>query len=257
MRIIKDMRYIKTNRLSCFSPPVMIATFGIEIALAFYVTWKYKLNPITRLATAILFFLALFQLAEYNVCEGSFGIDSLSWSRLGYVAITMLPPLGFHLASRLAGDRRTGLVTSAYVSAGLFAAFFMFSGAGLTASACLGNYVIFSTAPLATSLYAAYYYGWLILGTIYCLVMAARQSQHNRATALRALALGYLAFIVPTTAVNLINPATLAGIPSIMCGFAVLLAIILAGEVLPSYYSQPTQSSLQQKIAGIYGKISG
>lgn len=87
--------------------------------------------------------------------------------------------------------------------------------------------------------------------------MAARQSQHNRATALRALALGYLAFIVPTTAVNLINPATLAGIPSIMCGFAVLLAIILAGEVLPSYYSQPTLSSLQQKIAGIYGKISG
>ncbi|GEM_PF-4205541 len=66
-----------------------------------------------------------------------------------------------------------------------------------------------------------------------------------------------LAFIVPTTAVNLINPATLAGIPSIMCGFAVLLAIILAGEVLPSYYSQPALSSLQQKIAGIYGKISG
>ena len=87
--------------------------------------------------------------------------------------------------------------------------------------------------------------------------MAARQSQHNRAGALRALALGYLAFIVPTTAANLINPATLAGIPSIMCGFAVLLAIILAGEVLPSYYNQPTLSSLQQKIAGIYGKISG
>ena len=250
------MRYIRANTLGCFSPPVMIATFVIEISLAIYVTWKYNLNAITRLAAAILFFLAVFQLAEYNVCEGSFGIDSLSWSRLGYVAITMLPPLGFHLATRLAGDRRTGLVTTAYMSAGLFAAFFTFSGTGLASSACLGNYVIFATAPMATSLYAAYYYGWLIVGTVYCLTMAARQSQRHHAAALRALALGYLAFILPTTAANIIDPATLAGIPSIMCGFAVLLAIVLAGEVLPQYYRQPTLSSLQQKLAGMYGKVS-
>ena len=88
------MKYINTNSLHCFSPPVMLATFLIEISLAVYVTWRYQLTAVTRLATAILFFLALFQLAEWNVCEGSFGIDSLGWSRLGYIAITMLPPLG-------------------------------------------------------------------------------------------------------------------------------------------------------------------
>ena len=97
------MKYFKTNTFGCFSPPVMIATFVIEIALAVYVNWRYKFNNITKLAISILFFLAVFQLAEYNVCEGSFGIDSLSWARVGYVAITMLPPLGFHLATRIAG----------------------------------------------------------------------------------------------------------------------------------------------------------
>lgn len=250
------MRYLKTNKLHCFSPPVMMATFAIEIGLAIYVTWRYSLTNITKLAVGILFFLGVFQLAEYNVCEGAFGLDSLTWSRLGYVAITMLPPLGFHLATRIAGEKRYGMVTAAYVSAGLFAAFFALSGHGMTSSACLGNYVIFKTAPAAAPLYTAYYYGWLIVGTAYSLSMARRQSKPHYANALKALAFGYMAFIIPTTAVNVIDPATIAGIPSIMCGFAVVLAIMLAGEVLPQYYKQPTLSAqfgLQGK--GAHGKV--
>jgi hypothetical protein len=57
-----------------------------------------------------------------------------------------------------------------------------------------------------------------------------------KASALKFLAIGYLAFIVPTTAANLIDPTTLAGIPSIMCGFAVILALVLVLGVLPKYY---------------------
>jgi hypothetical protein len=252
------MRYIKTNTLSCFSPPVMIATFAIEIGLAIYVSWRYKVTNITKLAIAILFFLAVFQLAEYNVCEGSFGIDPLSWSRLGYVAITMLPPLGFHLATRLAGQKQTLAVTAGYVGAGLFAAFFAFSGTGLTASACLGNYVIFKTAPGSSLLYAAYYYGWLLAGIVYCWVMAGRQAKPNQARALKSLMIGYIMFVLPTTAVNIVDPSTIAGIPSIMCGFAVLLAVILAGEVIPHYYMQPSlsQKQLQNQTGRLRGKAT-
>jgi hypothetical protein len=43
-------------------------------------------------------------------------------------------------------------------------------------------------------------------------------------------------FILPTTAANIVDPSTIAGIPSIMCGFAVILAIILTGFVIPRYY---------------------
>ncbi len=230
----------------------MIATFAIEIALAVYVTWRYKLNNITKLAVATLFFLAVFQLAEYNVCEGSFGIDSLSWARLGYVAITMLPPLGFHLATRIAGEKRYGMVTAAYASAAAFGAFFAFSGVGITAHQCLGNYVIFKIFPEAAPIYTAYYYGWLILGTVYCMYMARQAKKSNIAASLRALAIGYIAFIAPTTLVNIIDPATIAGIPSIMCGFAVMLAVMLAGEVLPQYYRTPSLSGML-RASGIMG----
>lgn len=251
------MRYLKTNSTYCFSPPVMIATFVIEIGLAIYVNWRYKFTNITRLAIAILFFLAVFQLAEFNVCEGAFGIDSLSWARLGYVSITMLPPLGFHLATRLAGDKRNnGTIALAYVMAGAFGTFFAFSGHGIAAGTCLGNYVIFKSAPGSMALYSLYYYGWLIAGTMYSLHKAGKMKLPNRAKALRALTVGYLAFIVPTTTVNIIDPSTISGIPSIMCGFAVLLAIALAGEVLPQYY-RATSLSGMARGEGMVGEAHG
>ena len=240
MNFQKSLKTHQGLSLKCFSPPVMIATFFIEVILAIHTIWRYKLNPVTRLASLVLINLAIFQLAEFNICEGAFGMDSLSWSRLGYIAITALPPLGFHLATKLAGDtKRNFFVGLAYFFGLAFALFFAFSGIGITSQACLGNYVIFNTTLFASFLYAIYYYGWLIIGTIYSF-KTAQKSTPRQKSALIALSIGYLTFILPTTTVNIIDPSTLAGIPSIMCGFAVLLALILSGKVLPEYFRAST-----------------
>ena len=98
------MRFLKADKLYCFSPPIMVATFILEVAFAIYTIARYKLTPVSRLAVAILIGLAVFQLAEFNVCEGAFGVDSLTWARIGHVAITLLPPLGIQLATKLAGE---------------------------------------------------------------------------------------------------------------------------------------------------------
>jgi hypothetical protein len=232
------MRYLKTNKLYCFSPPVMLATFVIEIACAVYVIYRYKLTVVTRLAVMILVGLAVFQLAEYNICEGSFGVDSLAWARIGHVAITLLPPLGIHLATRLADQERPVLVGLAYGAAAVFSFIFMFAGQGMQAQQCLGNYVIFSIAPWAVLPYSLYYYGLLGVSVGYSWKAARTIKSVTKKSALYGLAIGYLAFIVPTTAANIIDPSTMAGIPSIMCGFAVILAVILTLFVLPRYYAK-------------------
>ena len=223
----------KNTTLYCFSPPVMIATFFTEIALMVYTFVRYKLTPLTRPASALLVCLAIFQLAEYNVCEGAWGVNSLQWARIGYVAITLLPPIGIHLATRIAGKRPGFLVSLAYGSGALFALFFLVVGQGMQSEQCFGNYVIFTIAPGALVPYTLYYYGWLAVTTVYTFVMSLKLKEKLKAHALRWLAVGYLAFIIPTTAVNLIDPSTRAGIPSIMCGFAVLLALVLTFRVLP------------------------
>lgn len=232
----------------------MLATFIIEIVGALYVIFRFKMTPVSRLATAVLTGLAVFQLAEYNVCEGAWGVDSLTWARIGYVAITLLPPLGLHMATKIAGKSEKGLVAFAYAVAAVFASIFLFVGHGMQGQLCLGNYVIFATAQWATLPYAMYYYGLLLLTVGYALRTAKTLSSKPKQKALGFLAAGYMAFILPTTAANLIDPSTLAGIPSIMCGFAVILAVILTTVVVPKYYES---SDVVKSGASRYHKSNG
>jgi hypothetical protein len=51
---------------------------------------------------------------------------------------------------------------------------------------------------------------------------------------LAGLMFGYSIFIIPTTVVHLLHPETLLGLPSIMCGFAILLALTLGCIVIPN-----------------------
>lgn len=231
------MRYLQPNKLYCFSPLVMLATFLIELTLAVYTLWRYGLNAVTKLVVAILLCLALFQLAEFNVCETAWGIDSASWARIGYVAITLLPPLGIHLVARIAGDKRKWPYRAAYTLAAIFSAYFLFATNGIAAGACLGNYVIFEQGPGTGLLYGMYYYGLLFAAILYAARLAETTELHIRCS-LRALIIGYALFMVPTTFVNLIDPSTIAGIPSIMCGFAVILAFVLVFAVLPRMYGK-------------------
>jgi len=226
---------VATNgtQLNCFSPPVMIATFVIETLLALYTVWRYKLNLVGRLAAALLVFLGLFQLSEYFVC-GGIGMSNVTWARIGYVAITTLPPLGLHLMYALAGRKERGLVMTAYATGLAFSIFFLGYSGAFTGYQCTGNYVIFQLAINSGMAYGIYYYLWLAISIFLGVSWQANtQLTLGVRQAMRALVVGYLVFIVPTAVTNTLKPETMRGIPSIMCGFAVIFALILAFYILP------------------------
>lgn len=215
----------RSTSLFCFSPPVMLATFLIEMTFAAYIMWRYKMTTITRLIVAILVFLAIFQGAEYMIC-GAMGVPGGTWSRLGYASITMLPPLGLHLMHQLADKKASRLVTASYATAAAFIVYFVFVAQAISGTTCYANYVVFDTAQGSSMLYGLYYYGWMLVAIGLGIAWSRKLKPHKK-PALIALITGYLLFIVPTTTVNIIDPATIAGIPSIMCGFAVMLAFVL------------------------------
>lgn len=224
------------NVLACFSPPVMLATFLFEVGSALYVLWRHRLTAVSRLAIVVLLMLAVFQLAEYNVCETAWGLSSLDWARFGFVAITALPPLGVHLVAAIAerAHQYRWLIRGSYMIGGVFGALFLTAGHGMSGGdECLGNYVLFHVAPHTMKAYAFYYYGLLLAGVGLSLHLAGRARKKATKHGLHWLAVGYTSFILPTTAVNIIDPSTIAGIPSIMCGFAVLLAVIMVSRVVP------------------------
>lgn len=214
----------------CFSPPVMLATFLIEFGLLFYVLWRYKLTTLTRLSAVFLGCLGTFQLAEYMIC-GGFGLGRVEWVKLGYIAITFLPALGLHMTATVAKVSARPLILTAYATAALFAAYFIAAGSAVAIQECAPNYTVFDMSRTTTLVYGVFYYGWLLL-TVGLGTLWARQKP-DKARVLRWMVASYAVFIIPTTIANLIDPATLSAIPSIMCGFAILCALILVWRVLP------------------------
>lgn len=225
----------------------MLATFTIEIAFALYILWRYKFTPITRLIVALLGFLALFQGTEFLLC-GGMGVDGGTWSRVGYAAITMLPPLGLHLAYLIAGKKPGGIVAASYITCAAFIGYFVFATQAITGQTCYANYVTFDTSQGSLIPYSLYYYGWLLVGTFLTYQWASHLDKHRRA-ALYALMAGYLALLIPTTTVTMLWSETLAAIPSIMCGFAIILAALLTFKVAPeSIKLQKNSRSLLFKL---------
>ncbi len=223
-------KLLSANTLLCFSPAVMVATIVIELALAAWVITRYAVNRPRRLILTLLVLLAAFQLAEFNVCSSA--LPDVIWSRLGYIFITFLPPLGIHLVCQLRSERRTRLITASYTLAAAFAVTFALSPSGLNHGVCTGNYVVLALSQPLAALYAIYYYALELLALGLAL-MPLPKAKTSVKHALRWLALGYVLIIVPTFLLVALLPATRTGIPSIMCGFAVLFALILGLRIAP------------------------
>ena len=237
----------RRTTLYCFSPPVMLATFFVEVSLIIYTLWRYKLTPITRIIVSILAFLAIFQLSEFMVC-GGMGVSGVDWARLGFVAITLLPPLGIHLANEIAQRRHRKIVWISYALSAMFISFFLVVANAIEHKVCGGNYIIFNLTQSINWLYATYYYGLLVVGLAYCWMQANRTKKPKEARALRSLAAGYALFMIPTITVNLLDQNTISGIPSIMCGFAVVLAFTTVFFVAPNVVKFRNNTKLREKL---------
>lgn len=209
----------------------MLATFIIELALAGYTLVRYKSTLVRNLAIALLTFLAIFQLSEYNTCD-RFGLQAAAWSSIGFVAITLLPPLAVHLIQAISKRGHILIHWAAYATAVPWLIFFVrpetFSG-----HVCAGNYAIFQLANNYGGWYFTYYYFWLLFGLGMSFYFAFTATKKHLQQALILQAVGYLVFLLPTAITNTVRPSTISGLPSIMCGFAIIYAIILVFGILP------------------------
>ena len=221
----------KSHTLYCFSPPVMVATLIIELGLAIYTFFRYRRGLFGKVAAAILAVLALFQLAEYQVCDNQ---DAMFWSRLGLSAITLLPVLVLYLISLI--SKKEHFLKLGYVVVAIFLAFFLLAPKETISSLCGGNYVIFSGPDALYQFYAAYYFGFLMLGIWESVEALNRTSRLIFHSVLKWIVVGYLSFMLPMGIAYAIYPPARSAVASIMCGFAVTFALILTFQIVPKYY---------------------
>ncbi|MSR68600.1 hypothetical protein EXS66_02330 [Candidatus Saccharibacteria bacterium] len=219
--------------LYCFSPLVMLITFMVEMSLAIYVFIRVKPSRIKNIVIIILNLLAIFQLAEFFVCGTHSGLVADVASRVGYIAITFLPATSIILINEIAGRKRHWTTAMAMALATGFAVYFGLVPGHLNNSICTGNYVIFSLGYWASTIYAIYYFGVIFMGIGMSYQLAKKQKSKLKRNSLHWLIVGALSFLVPTGLIYWITAPAVLSIPSVMCGFAIIYAIILVSKIIP------------------------
>ena len=210
----------------------MAITFIVEGLLALFVLLKRAAKqPEQRLIVAILVLLAIFQLAEYGVCE-PLGFSPVAWARLGFVSITLLPAVGLHLIQKIRSDSVLVPTILGYAAAAAFA--IAFAGfESFISVGCGGNYAIFQIKDGLGGMYFSYYYILLLVGIAMSIIFWAKDMSSERGKAAALMAIGYLSFVLPATYIHFVYENARNGLPSIMCGFALLFAVIIALAVSP------------------------
>jgi len=229
------MRFLRSDSRStlyCFSPPVMLFTFLLEFTFGLYILVRGKLRTSTVIIIALLVSLGIFQLAEFQVCAGE---RTLAWMQLGYASITLLPPLGIHLVTLV--TKRQPVRNLGYILAAGFMAYFLISAHTLNQATCGGNYILVNTNDVvAARLFPLYYFSTLFIAIVDMIHYTRTHPERSSAAVNRMLYWllgGYAAFLIPSSTVYFMSPSIQAGLPSIMCGFAIFLAIILTLRVYP------------------------
>lgn len=220
------------NTMFCFSPPVMVATFMIELLLAIVLIIRNYKSRFSRAVALVLLLLALFQISEYIICTTSNA--SVLWARIGMAAVSLLPPMGIYLVS-LISRKSHFLKLSSSLGVGFFL-YFLFVPKSLAQPICGGNYVILNVPGGVYWLYAVYYIGFLLLGTWEAWGnMKELRGRSRTKRMLKWLIAAYTSFMLPTAIVYIIYPISPYAIASVMCGFALLMALILVFKIVPLY----------------------
>lgn len=209
----------------------MVATFALELVLAIYTVAKYKLNSKGRVIIALLICLAAFQLAEYFVCTSS--SVAISSARVGFAAITLLPGLAFYLMALLTKPLSRKLTVLMLVATLLIAGYFLVAPQAFDGYQCTGNYVMFQIGRRPAILYGLFYFGLILFSILKGVRFLGTEPGHEKARPVQWFIAGYAMFIVPVAVLTVFHPDTSRAIPSVLCGFAVTLAVVLVVKVAP------------------------
>jgi len=221
----------RSETFYCFSPPIMLATMAIEGVLAIYVLLRYRNGRFAKVAAVLLILLGIFQLSEYQICGGS---NPSFWSHFGLVAITLLPVVGLRLVSLVSKKKHFFFI--GYGIAAALALIFVFVPQSITGAYCGGNYIIFSGPAALYEFFGMYYFVFLIFGIWEAVLIMKETPRKIIHRILQWFIIGYLSFMLPMGVVYAFYAPARVAVTSIMCGFAVILAFIVAFEIVPKYY---------------------
>ena len=195
--------------------------FIIELCLLIIAVIKNRDHPFSIIIFSIMALLQIYQLTEFLLC---IGIDENVVGRIAITSITLLPPAGYFLSVKLSNwrFREYWIVLSAGIA---FSLYYILLPNSISLVSCNPFYAIYSIP--SGILYGVYYFGIILLSILLIAIQFARKNIRYGSKGGIGLLVGFLSFLIPMGLTVLIESSTIIAIPSIMCKYAILLAITL------------------------------
>jgi len=208
-----------------YSPVLSIATAAVELTIAGYCLVARGRREIQRLVALLLVLLAGYQIIEALVCAAP---DDSLWARAAFADVVWLPPLGLLLLERLAAPTRRvwrALVRLSLVGAAFFTVWVFADPLFVTGTVCKAVIAFYTHPTNALEAYGAFYHlglwGMMFGGVRVALVAATPRDRAHAGD----VAMGTIAFVVLALTTEVVFPGTRNATPSIMCHYAILLAL--------------------------------
>ena len=195
--------------------------FILEFIILIIVIIFNRYHPFFWSVVGLLGLLQLYQLSEWLIC---IGIDENITGRIAYVIITFLPPLGYYLSTRIVKWKFPDYWIG-FAGAIAFSLYYLITPNSVDLIDCNPLYAIYKYD--LSLYYGIYYIGILVYSIIFLVAhMIWKREKIERKLGILLL-LGYLSFLVPMYLMVLIDSTFISTVTSIMCKYALLLAVTL------------------------------
>lgn len=212
----------------CFTPPVSLATAAIEFGLIFWMQYKYPRAAFLTFGCWFMFLLGAYQFSEFLLCVAPYPDI---WVRLGFIAYSFLPAVGLHAA--LVFTKKKYSRTLLYAIP-VLASLFVLTPHAAVSGVCETIFVTTHIFPNSWAgsilfwIYSGFYYaGFIIWSSLVCLHKYLHEKNVRRRTQFLFLSVAIALMTIPTMILIIILPHFDVRFPSILCHFALLLAITI------------------------------
>lgn len=213
----------------CFTPTISLTTAIIEFILATILLLFFKKTTLRNFFAAIIYILGFYQFTEFMICSGA---NPELWALIGFSTYTFLPALGLHATLKLLKkEANIFLIYTIPVLSIIFA----FSTSNFIINAeCSTLFILVETLfYTSTSLfhkiifriYEIYYFGFILISAILFFKNYRKTKNKIRKEIDLIEISGILLMTIPTILLIVILPLNRIMLPSILCGFAIFVAI--------------------------------
>jgi len=210
-----------------YSPALALITAVLELLIVLRtIFWVKEKNHIIFTTCIILTLLAGYQILEVLICQHV--LQSNFLSRLAFMVIAWLPPFGVLLISYIYPKLKKLYPIFLFILALAINILVIFNTGFVEKSTCR-LVLAFYTNPLPQYLFYIAFY-WLGLLSMILLSLSCWLKSRNsiKGKLLKQIFYGTLGFVLPAALTLIFFPSLSGSMPSILCHFAIILAIFLA-----------------------------